>query len=281
MCENKKNRKPPFFFILFFIFSFVISAEGSEIQFPTEELARDYMLPVFEGNPRATMNRRIVLKYKLDVFGSALFRGDEPFYFPLMFSPGLAFYFNEVHGVSASGVYFWPGLSTKGEQLLRTPTEDEKFAVVQFNAALVPHPQWGVFLNYVITPFYGKISFSKNLIVHFNISFSAGAGALNLVQNKCVQCTRRNMILESAAWRPAVWLGLKQRFFLKRRFYAYGEFGFFSYYGPNPVNENAKSAGSQPPGDFLDPGLFYFEQDSREVFLFRNIIGGGLGVLLF
>ena len=279
VCETQQSWKRPV--CLLFILSFVVLTEGREIRFPTEELAREYMLPVFEGNPRATMNRKVVLKHKLDVFGAALFRGDEPFYFPLMFFPGIAFYFNEMHGVSITGVYFWPGLSSKGEQLLRTPTRDQQFAVVQFNAALVPHPQWGVFAHYLLTPFYGKISLSKTLIVHFNLSISAGVGALNLVQNQCAQCTRGRVALESVAWRPAVWLGLKQRFFLGRRFYTYGEFGFFSYYGPNPVNENAKSSNAHPPEDFMDPSLFYFERDSREVFLFRNVIGVGIGMLLF
>ena len=267
-------------FIVFSLILLVCFSKGQEIRFPTEELSRESVFPVFEGNSRVTMNRNVSLKYKLDLFSSAFFRGDEPFYFRLLFSSGLGFYLSEKYGLSLTGLYFMPGRSANGKNLLSVESKVEGYIPNRFDTTLAPHPQWAVFLNYVLTPFYGKISLSKTMVTNFNVSLSIGAGLIHLVQNECSLC--ENVFLTSALWRPAVWLGVKQRIFFGKRFYFYSSFGFLTYYGPNPVNINIREASQPPPlADFLDPYVFYFGSSAREIFIFRNAVGGGLGMFFF
>ena len=266
--------------VAFFLMLLVCFSKGQEIRFPTEELARESVFPVFEDNNQATMNRKVSLKYKLDLFGSAFLRGDEPFYFRLLVSSGLGFYLSEKYGLSLTGFYFMPGRSANGKNLLSVESKAEGYIPNRFDTTLAPHPQWAVFLNYVVSPFYGKISLSKKMVTNFNVSLSAGVGLIHLAQNECSLC--ESVSLTGVMWRPAVWLGIKQRIFLGKRFYFYSSFGFLTYYGPNPVNINIREASQPPPlADFTDPYVFYFGHDAREVFIFRNAVGGGLGMFFF
>ena len=77
----------------FFTFFFIVHVQARTIRLPKEELARQYVLPVFAGERRTTVNRNVQLHYKLDLSGSALFRSDEPFYYPLAFFTDLGFFF--------------------------------------------------------------------------------------------------------------------------------------------------------------------------------------------
>ena len=263
-----------YFIILLF---FLECVRAQEIRFPDEELNQEVVYPVFENNPRATMNRRVTLKYKGDFFASGLFRGDEPFYNRVALDAGVGFYFNEVHGVSVSAFYFYPGRSTTGNFLTRGVGSTDGSQTMKYDATLIPHPRSAFFLNYVMTPFYGKHSFSKKLVTNFNISFNLGLGAVALAQNENAAQSAIN--LRSAFIRPALWFGMKQKIFIGSRFYLHGEFGLLTYYGSNPVNQNALNRSiSVNLEDVQDQ--FQIFGDDREVLIFRNKVGAGLGVLL-
>ena len=270
----------------FSIIFFTLQTQARQIRLPKEELAREYVLPVFKGERRTVVNRNIQLQYKLDLSGSALFRSDEPFYYPASAMAELGFFFNEFHGLHLLGVYFGEGLSVTG-QILANGVEDtqNQEITLQLNTELVSHPFLAAFLSYTLTPFYGKFSLSKKLVPNFNFNFSFGLGAMFLAQKHCGSC--RESQREYTVARPALLLKLSQKIFMGRRFYIHTDISFFSYYGPNPLQEQLRRNKTQPLTKPLDISeqtnatLFDFSEHSKEVLLIRNLVGGGLGIILF
>ena len=259
----------------FWIFTGYVWAQ--EIRFPDEELNQEVVYPVVDKVYGATMNRKVTLKFKGDLFFSGLYRGDEPFYSRGIIDGGIGFYFNEIHGVSLSAFYFFPGRSAAGVALAQAVSSVDNGQVRKYDATLVPHPQSAFFLNYVLTPLYGKHSFSKSLVTNFNVSFIFGLGVLDLAQNQ--NGVQLSLNLESVLLRPVVRLGVEQRVFIGNRFYLHGKFGVLTYYGSNPVNQNALNTSVAVNKEDVQDSFQFFGSD-REVFIFRNIAGLGLGVLL-
>ena len=272
--------------IAVFFFFFTVHVQARKIRLPKEELAREYVLPVFQGDRRTIVNRNIQLKYRLDLSGSALFRSDEPFYYPLAFLLESGFFVNEFHGVHLLGVYFNEGLSVTGNELVKGVTDQlDKGITLQMNTELVSHPWMAAFLSYTFVPFYGKFSLSKKLVPNFNFNFSVGVGGVFLAQQHCGAC--RESRREYTVTRPALLLKFNQKIFMNNQFYIHVNISFFSYYGPNPVQERLKRSSTQPLtkplsiGDQTNLSLFDFSEDSKETLLIRNLVGAGLGLILF
>jgi len=253
------------YFYLFLICTCPPFAGAREIRFPDEELAPESVLPVFESHKNVTMNRRVQLKNKLGLRSSFLGRMDEPFLHPVTFAGGLEFFFNETHGVRLSSIYFWPGLSHVGSQVFKeTPLDPGK----------IHHPQFGFFLSYSLTPFYGKISLATNVVTNLNLSVYAGLGALVIDVDALYNPDLR--------WTYAGWLEFNQKVFIGQRFYIHGSLSFLIYHAPNPV------WCSDPKRVRRDSCDFYKNQrdvmsykDAEKSILFRTVVGGGAGVLLF
>ena len=251
------------FAVLVFLMAGFLS-RAVEVRFPEEELESESILPIFEHNANVTMNRRVQMKYKLNLSGSAAHRLDEPFYARFGVFGSLGFGISEVHGVRIFGGYFQPGLSSLGEQFQLVSdlkTKQQK----KFNVSFAPHPRYAFFVDYALTFFYGKISFSKSVVAHLNTSFAAGLGGLALVQQ-----FSRNSDYSEAQWVPAVHLALNQKVFLTKQFYLQGGLDFIGYYGPNPVNNDIVNNSR---------AIRYDQFDST--YIFRILGRGGLGILVF
>ncbi len=260
-----------YFCLLLFFLCFPFSVESKEIRFPDEELAPESVLPVFENNTKSTMNRRVQLKNKLGVSGSFLGRMDEPFLHPVTLSGAVEFFFNETHGVRISSFYFWPGLSNIG---LSTATQTRDYSIA-FDPGKIHHPQLGFFFSYALAPFYGKISLATNLVANLNLSMYFGLGALALdydVQHP-----------SDEAWTYAGLVELNQKVFIGRRFYLHGSLSFLIYHAPNPIwcRGPADYMGSDSCNLYANKRDVISYEDAEKDILFRTIVGGGLGILLF
>lgn len=270
------------YFYLFFLFLCIPYVEAREIRFPDEELAPESVLPVFEDRKNVTMNRRVQLKNKLGLRGSFLGRMDEPFFHPFTFVGGLEFFFNETHGVRLSSVYFWPGLSNIGLKVAQVSVAREGEGGDQIKATFAPekihHPQYGFFLSYALSPTYGKISLATNVVTNLNLSMYAGLGVLALdVDNINYPSDLR--------WTYAGWVEFNQKIFIGRRFYFHGSLSFLIYHAPNPVwcSRPHPNAGIQDDScDFYvnRRDRMSYEKAEKDI-LFRTVVGGGLGILLF
>ena len=270
------------YFYLFFVFFCIHFVEAREIRFPDEELAPESVLPVFENRKNVTMNRRVQLKNKLGLRGSFLGRMDEPFFHPLTFVGGFEFFFNETHGLRFSSVYFWPGLSRIGLRVAEVPVATESESDNSINTTFTPgkihHPQYGFFLSYALSPIYGKISLATNLVTNLNLSMYVGLGALSLNLDT-------TNFQSDEKWTYAGWVEFNQKIFIGRRFYFHGSLNFLIYHAPNPVWCSLPTPNSDIPEDSCN---FYvnrrnrisYEKAEKDI-LFRTIVGGGLGILLF
>lgn len=202
------------------------------MRFPEEELASETVLPLFDP-ARAVLNRNVSLKYRFEAGLGISFGLDEPFRSPFYPTGFLAFYFSEAHGVSLTGTWFLPFYSSAGEKLKTGKDlclKDSKGNQVRnsrdcvqyqlFDVHRVPYPQWMAFLNYQYTPYYGKISLTKNFVMNLSIYGFAGPGIIILHENSRLLAFN---------------LGIGQRLYLNRYFGLRTDIGLYGYYGPDPA----------------------------------------------
>lgn len=192
-----------------------------EIRFPDEELAAETVLPVFSP-VRMVLNRNINLKYRFEAGGGVIFDLTEPFRFPFYPSAFLSFHLSEIHGINLTGSWLPPHYSKAGDKLrskgacnIRLKCQE----VVLFDVHRVPYPYITGFLNYTYTPYYGKISLTKNLVMNMSLYGFIGPGLIVFDEN-----TRT----------VAFNMGIGQKFYLFRHFALRTDIGFYGYYGPDP-----------------------------------------------
>ena len=215
---------------------YVFSVEAVEIRFPDEELASETVLPIFDP-VRMVSNRNITLKYRFELGGGGTFGLDEPFYFPSYATGFLSFYLSEVHGLNLTATWFPPYYSKAGEALKRgiceTPEKDSQDQIVRnsaggivcleyklFDVHRLPYPQIMGFLNYQYTPYYGKISLTKKLVMNLSIYGFAGPGLI---------------VFNEGTRLPAFNMGIGQKIYLFRHLAFKTDVGFYGYYGPDPT----------------------------------------------
>ena len=252
------------FFILFFLIVISVSAQGAVIQFPDQELASEYVFPVFK-DPKAVMNRDVTLSKRFELRLSHALRTDEPFYSSYSASTSLAFYWNESHGIGISGLFFFPGLSSTGNDLKKVGVKKAGTEVVDsyYDAELAPHPFLAGFVNYQFSPLYGKISISKNLVFNFALYSFFGLGVVNFRHGNAPLITK-----------PASHFGVGQRFYFNRYFALDGGIDFLLYYGANPVLGSLKWTPDQNA-----PARPAYDKFREDVFL-RFLARIGVTVLL-
>lgn len=247
---------------------FSVPVWSAVIQFPDQELASEYVFPIFK-NPKAVLNRDVTLTNRFELRMSGALRTDEPFYSPYSALASLSFYWNESHGVGMSGLFFLPGLSSTGEGLKETGIQkvDKSGSITTvdsyYDAGLAPHPFIGAFLNYQFSPFYGKISITKTLVFNFSLYSFFGLGTIGM------QHGEGDIIMVAASH-----FGIGQKFYFNRYFALDGGIDFLIYHAPNPVYEGIKWAPNQPAPS--RPAYSKFEKDIFLRFLARI----GITVLL-
>lgn len=85
-----------FIFVLVSLFvSSIVSA--ATIEFPEEELAKESVLPVFEGGTVAVKSRRVVTKEKFEIGPMMGMIFNEPFFSPLTYGIHAGYHGNEFH----------------------------------------------------------------------------------------------------------------------------------------------------------------------------------------
>lgn len=244
-----------------------MSLPAAVIRFPDQELASEYVFPVFE-KPKAVMNRSVTLSKRFEWRLSGALRTDEPFYNPFSALTSLSFYWNESHGVGVSGLFFFPGLSSGGGEELRKGvairvSEGEKKVRSYFDAELAPHPLLAGFLNYQFSPLYGKISVTKTLVFNFALYSFFGLGVVGLRHGE-----------SPIVMVPATHFGIGQRFYFSRYFALDGGIDFLVYRGANPVLNSIRWRSDQNA-----PVRPAYDKFRKDIFL-RFLARIGIAVLL-
>ena len=224
------------FFAGALIFFYMGWAESASIRFPDEELASESVLPLVDLNPpQMVLNRRVPLKYRVEMGLGGAFGLDEPFYFPFYGSGILGFHITETHSVHFIGTYFPPLLSNDGkilsEQGVARQTETGEEETWYLKALNAPHPQMMVFLNYQYSPSYGKISLTKSGVMNMSLYGFAGPGFLVFDQG-------------NRTWAGNI--GIGQKLYFNRWLGIRGDLGFYGYFGPAPTKMNLNGEAKIP-----------------------------------
>jgi len=168
-----KNGLKAFFIIVAALLLHKAAFASEVVELPTEELAKESVLPVFDRSV-SVKNRSVVTAKRFDVdvfYGLAL---TEPIYDVSKFGLGVYYNMNEN---SALGVLFAKnssGVSTYANQLHTQYQLD-------FNRA--PKPEMVGMLDYNLKFFYGKMSLTKSLVIN-TILYGSGSVGMVKYENK-------------------------------------------------------------------------------------------------
>lgn len=196
-------------------------AWGVTIKFPEEELATESVLPLFD-NTQAVRDRYVKTAKKLEIGGGIGFALNEPWFQTQRYSGHLGFQFNESHGVLLTGQSYQPGISQSAVNLFNSRDIDGEPASFVFNFA--PAKRYNIFLNYLMTPFYGKMSLTKNGILSLSLYGYFGAGVVGIGELET-----KNSVAGT--------IGFGQKFYAGRRVGIRTDFGFVGYSAPNYIDD--------------------------------------------
>ncbi|MDZ4676921.1 MAG: outer membrane beta-barrel domain-containing protein [Oligoflexia bacterium] len=177
-----------------------IVARSEVIEFPEEELARESVTPIFD-QPEAVKKRLSPMKSRFELGGFSGATLNDPWFNSYPLGVTLNYHFSEMHGIGLLGAYFISGRTNYVGQLQSTVSAGNE---IPFERA--PAPKFLGLLEYEFTPYYGKISITKQRVMNLTIAGLAGVGLMGVASN--VQSD------SSVSFS----LGLSQRFFFTRNF---------------------------------------------------------------
>lgn len=209
----------------------VSTASAVTIEFPEEELAKESVLPVFEGGTVAVKSRRVVTKKKMELglMGGMIF--NEPFFSPLAYGIHAGYHFNEFHSLKLNAFLRNEDISSDARQA------DTDLGNAKINFNVVPVPAYLVTLDYQLTPYYGKISLTKDFVMNLALYVYGGAGVTDLGGGE-------------VTWIAD--LGVGQNLFFTPKFGLRLDMKFLLYEGLNVTSSNLTSTAVAP----VDPGSF-------------------------
>ncbi|MFM6927114.1 MAG: outer membrane beta-barrel domain-containing protein [Bdellovibrio sp.] len=227
-----KNGLKAFFIIVAALLLHKTAFAADVVELPTEELAKESVLPVFDRSV-SVKNRSVVTAKRFDVdvfYGLAL---TEPIYDVSKFGLGVYYNMNEN---SALGILFAKnssGVSTYANQLHTQYQLD-------FNRA--PKPEMVGMLDYNLKFFYGKMSLTKSLVIN-TILYGSGSVGMVKYENKT---------------NPAIAVGLGQKFFFTPHWAFRFDLRLYANQAPIPfLKGKMKDTDTKPSFDEFDERLTY------------------------
>jgi outer membrane beta-barrel protein len=203
-------------FGFFCAIAFSTVSKADAIEFADEELAQESVVPVFD-QPLAVKKRNILTDGRIELSLYSGFFLNEAFFSPIALGGSATYHITETHGIQLMGSALTAGLSTYGEALKNNPNSG-----VRQNYELAPAPKSLAMLFYEWTPFYGKISITKQTVQNISLSFQAGGGMIGIGDENL----------------PALGAGVTQRFFFGKSWGLYADLKSVLYQGPNLASVN-------------------------------------------
>ncbi len=164
-----------FFLLVITSMLFTISSYAVTIELPEEELAKESVLPVFEGGTTAVKSRRVETKKKFEVGPMAGMIFNEPFFSPMAYGIHAGYHINEFHSISINAFLRNSSPSGDADQLDSDLNNTQKI-----NFANVPIPEYVATVDYQLTPYYGKISLTKDYVMNLALYIYGGVGMSDL-----------------------------------------------------------------------------------------------------
>lgn len=201
--------------IIFAILAAAVIARAEKVEFSDEELATESVLPVFD-QPSAVKKRTVVTEKRLE-FGAFVGAGlNEAFYDLTLFGFNGGYHFNETSAVQ----FTYALISTKSSQFV---PQLNSVGSTPLHLEYLPAPKWYALLAYEFTPYYGKLSITKQTVINQSLYVTGGVGFVN-INNE-----------ENS---PALVGGLGQNYWFGKRFGLKLDFKGLLFQAPNPLSAN-------------------------------------------
>ncbi len=215
-----------FLFSLLLVFALLLSprpvfaaSTKQVIEFPSEELAAESVLPVFD-HPEAVKARLVPTAKRLELGLFGAYSMTEAFYDPRAVGLNVSYHVTETHGLNIMAQSYFKGISNYAGQLNPIPTSAGQTGQTNLNIQYAPAPKYLVLVNYQNTAFYGKISLTKDYVMNLSLYGLLGIGAMG--------------IGDSTA--PVVSLGFGQKFYLGNSFAIRFDLRGIAYNGPDVLS---------------------------------------------
>lgn len=218
---------------------------AEELDVPVDELARESVVPVFD-NVISVKNRNVSTTGRIDLslfYGLAL---TEAIADTSKYGIELNYHLNEFHTLGILFAMTNNGLSKDAQGL------KNQFGL-DYNR--VPKPQNTMMLNYDYSPFYGKLSVTKESVINTTIYGSIALGMVKY-QHKSY---------------PALSLGIGERFYFTPNFSLKADFKIYAHNAPVPFKGGVLHDGSA--GSSADPVPNYDVFDDRLTYITNLQLG--------
>jgi outer membrane beta-barrel protein len=223
------------------------TAQAVVIQFPDSELAAESVLPVFD-NPEAVKSRNVGTAHRVELGLSGGYSLTEAFANPMSIGANLSYHINEDHGINLFFNSYLSGVSDYARQLNPVPG-----TTVNLNLQYAPMPKYLALANYQFNGYYGKMSLTKEAIVHLSLYGLLGGGMMGIGDSS----------------RPVVSAGLGQKFYLTPSFGLRFDLRFLAYQGPDALSTDlSQKTDVQPSSAFSEKLQFGSLLSFGAVYLF-------------
>lgn len=189
-----------------------IKSYAADIEISEDELAQESVYPKFD-TPTAVKKKNVMTDGKFEFALAAGWTLNDAINNPFGFGGMLTYHLTDIHALQIYSLFFSPSLSSYATQLQSNAT----FGLSQISQ--VPKQQYTVFGVYEITPYYGKISITKQTVWNIMIYGTAGVGVVGF-QNA-------NNIGFS--------LGFGQKLYFSNKLSLVMDLRYLIYQGPNPI----------------------------------------------
>ena len=218
------------------------------IEFPEDELATESVLPVFD-HADSVKNRAVRMSNRFEIGPTGSLSLMEPFYSPYSIGGTATYHWSEVSGLNVFGTYFLQGLSENGNNLNPIPgTTPSRNANLQY----APQPKYTLLANYEYTPFYGKISITKDFVMNLGVYGFIGVGGMGVGDTIC----------------PAGDIGFGQKLYFTQNFALRFDLRFMMYRGPDVLSRNLQAETTmQSASSFESKMIFTGQLSAGLVFL--------------
>lgn len=161
------------FWTIFFVLLVTSSAVFADvIKFTEEELPRESVLPIFD-NPEAVKQKYVPFENRSEIGVWGGFTTNDPINNTIAVGGEYKYHLTDFHAVGVVGSYHFISQTQYVQQLIN---QVPGASAIPFS--LSSSPLYSLFGEYEFTPYYGKISITKQGVMNLAVSFSAGAGML-------------------------------------------------------------------------------------------------------
>ncbi|HEX4923799.1 MAG TPA: outer membrane beta-barrel domain-containing protein [Bdellovibrionales bacterium] len=205
--------------VIFAILAAAVIARAEKVEFPEEELATESVLPTFD-QPSAVKKRTVPMEKRLEVGGFLGAGLNEAFFDLTLFGVNAGYHLSDMHGIQ----FAFAAISAKSSQFV---PQLNNVGSVPLNLQYLPQPKWYALLLYEFTPYYGKLSITKQTVINNSVYIVGGIGTVNI---------------NNEEQSPALVGGIGQNYYFTKNFGLKLDFRGLLFQSPDPLSVDMSGA---------------------------------------